>query len=250
MRVAAGDLSTSRSAIQTARKACESHHGEELDALEATVSAQLAMQEEQAKTLAARPALLAAGYTEEQLTREGMLPICKERNRMPIRRHASKLLDGEKAAEALPYVWDCDEKVLYQEQPQTLAACKSRELDFTMIRDENGNDVGACTMSAQLIEEERLRKTCKVGPAAKIVTAEDGWVMATCLAAITKVLKSPATAEFPGMFDGDRKPSSADGCTKVYTSYVDAQNAFGAKIRTNYVCTYDPRTGGVTTKLR
>lgn len=235
-RVAAGDPNASRGAIQVARDACKSLRADELAALEAGV----AKQEADAKAKAAYPALLAAGYKPEQLTRASILPICKAKDRQPVEMVASNV-QGE------PHYWDCDRNVLFQDRPQTPADCEAKKLDFTTTRDENGKDVGACKMSAERIDEDRLRKACKVGPAAKIQPADAAEVIAMCRMAVERVLKSPKSAEHPGIFDQDGKPVSKDGCTTVYASYVDAQNGFGATIRTRYLCTYDPRTGVAST---
>jgi len=49
-------------------------------------------------------------------------------------------------------------------------------------------------------------------------------------------LKAPSTAEFPGVFDGKLDHVTALGNqTYRIVSYVDAQNSFGAKIRTKFV---------------
>jgi hypothetical protein len=49
-------------------------------------------------------------------------------------------------------------------------------------------------------------------------------------------LKSPSTAEFPGVFDGKLDHVTALGNqTYRIVSYVDAQNSFGAKIRTKFI---------------
>lgn len=98
-------------------------------------------------------------------------------------------------------------------------------------------------------EDDQLRKACKAGTSAHLQKADEIDVKVMCHMAVEKLLKSPKSAEFPGAFDDDKKPSSPDGCTTVYPSYVDAQNAFGAKIRTNYICVYDPRTGVATPTL-
>lgn len=72
--------------------------------------------------------------------------------------------------------------------------------------------------------------------------ADKAEVIGLCRVAVERLLKAPRSAEHPGIFDHDGTPTSPDGCVTVYASYVDAQNAFGAKLRTRYVCTYDPRT--------
>ncbi len=45
-------------------------------------------------------------------------------------------------------------------------------------------------------------------------------------------LKAPRSAKFPWV-----KKASFDGSLAILKSYVDAQNSFGAMIRTNYICT-------------
>jgi hypothetical protein len=48
-------------------------------------------------------------------------------------------------------------------------------------------------------------------------------------------LKSPSTAEFPGVFDGAMDHvERLDDHQYMITSYVDSQNGFGAVVRTNY----------------
>lgn len=98
-------------------------------------------------------------------------------------------------------------------------------------------------------DDAALHKSCKV-PAAKSLQAIDPSDMKIqCRDIVRDRLKAPSTADFPGIFDADSRPTSADGCVMVYASYVDAQNSFGAKIRTKYVCTYDPRTGLLNVNL-
>jgi len=238
-KIASGNPSAARVAIESARLTCRSMRVADLTALEAEVQ----KQENEAITMAARPALLAAGYTQEQFTRATILPVCKSKDRMP-REMSAREVSGA------PHYWACDPEVLYQETPQTPASCEARKLEFATIQDENGRSVGACKKSAEGVAEEQLRKACKVSATAPIHVADPGEVKARCQRAVESLLKAPKTAEFPGMFDVDGKPVSADGCITVYSSHVDAENAFGAKLRTKYVCTYDPRTGVATTKLQ
>lgn len=49
-------------------------------------------------------------------------------------------------------------------------------------------------------------------------------------------LKSPSTAEFPGIFDGKLDNTFKDGTTYSVTSYVDAQNSFGGTNRIGFTC--------------
>ena len=64
-----------------------------------------------------------------------------------------------------------------------------------------------------------------------------------CEQAIEERLRSPRSARFPwNMSDGAaRQP---DG-SYMLRSYVDAQNGFGAEIRTDFVCRGTPTDGGV-----
>ena len=58
---------------------------------------------------------------------------------------------------------------------------------------------------------------------------------------VEKQLRSPSTASFPSQPD---RQSYVDTCTWEVLSYVDAQNAFGATVRTRYfiMMHYDPET--------
>ncbi|MFE0142190.1 hypothetical protein [[Kitasatospora] papulosa] len=54
-------------------------------------------------------------------------------------------------------------------------------------------------------------------------------------------LKSPGTAEFPGVTDGDYAKTTVLSDVKPWkykvTGVVDSQNSFGATVRSNYTCT-------------
>jgi len=66
---------------------------------------------------------------------------------------------------------------------------------------------------------------------------QDKATMATvqCRNYMRATLRSPSTADFPGMFSGS--VSSALGNNRyLLREYVDAQNAYGATIRSNYEC--------------
>ncbi|MCA9643405.1 MAG: hypothetical protein KC492_22050 [Myxococcales bacterium] len=234
-QLAKNDPTATRAAIESARTVCKSYRAADI----ATLEAEAEKREVIARAEAARPLLLAAGYKPEQLSRATMLPVCKAKNRMPVEMVAPGMT-GE------PHYWDCDRDVLYQESPQTPASCEARKLEFTTVLDEEGKRVGACKMSAEAKEAERLRAACKVPKGAEIHAADATEVQVLCQTTVRSHLKSPSSAEFPGLMDSDSKPTSIDGCTTVYASWVDARNSFGAKIRTKYVCTYDPRTGIAT----
>lgn len=49
-------------------------------------------------------------------------------------------------------------------------------------------------------------------------------------------LRSPSTADFPGVFDGrGDHVKRVEGQTYMIVSWVDSQNAFGATIRTEFI---------------
>lgn len=56
-----------------------------------------------------------------------------------------------------------------------------------------------------------------------------------------ETLKAPRSAKFPWV-----KKASFDGSLAILKSYVDAQNSFGAMIRTNYICTLRYKGGAPT----
>ena len=62
---------------------------------------------------------------------------------------------------------------------------------------------------------------------------------------IKKILKSPSSAEFPGGFFSPFEDWSFSKNGTIYTvsSYVDAQNSFGAMIRSQFTITYEWKDG-------
>lgn len=54
---------------------------------------------------------------------------------------------------------------------------------------------------------------------------------------VEKKLKSPSTAEFPGVTEKDKHITDLGGGKYKINSWVDSQNGFGATIRTNFSCT-------------
>lgn len=91
--------------------------------------------------------------------------------------------------------------------------------------------------------EGEVRAGCKLAPTAPVFVVDDADQIDQCRAMIREGLKVPGSADFPGPSDDTRKLISDDGCNRIYQSYVDAQNAFGVKVRTRYECKFDPRTG-------
>lgn len=57
-----------------------------------------------------------------------------------------------------------------------------------------------------------------------------------------QVLRTPSTAEFPGVttvMTDDRITIDVVGTDILYRSWVDAQNGFGAQVRSRFTCTMD-----------
>lgn len=70
--------------------------------------------------------------------------------------------------------------------------------------------------------------------APKPATANPHTVWRICQERASAALKAPASADFPSY---DEHAMSHSGSLWVVKSYVDAQNSFGAQIRTRYECT-------------
>lgn len=63
---------------------------------------------------------------------------------------------------------------------------------------------------------------------------DDNGAIAICRTFVKRQLKSPSTAGFSS------ERATNDGATWTVTGSVDAENSFGAKLRTAYVCTVRP----------
>ncbi len=79
--------------------------------------------------------------------------------------------------------------------------------------------------------------TAPVGRSSSASTAEGDKAMAyaMCQDFVKQRLKAPSTADFPWSYD-DKVAELGGGRWQV-RGYVDAQNGFGAQIRSNFVCT-------------
>lgn len=76
----------------------------------------------------------------------------------------------------------------------------------------------------------------KIAAYTKLSAEEKSVCQELCEAYIPKLLKSPSTAKF--CKDSDYEFSKENGIIKAQ-GYVDAQNSFGAIIRSNFLLTYD-----------
>lgn len=61
--------------------------------------------------------------------------------------------------------------------------------------------------------------------------------------AVSARLRAPSTARFPGMFRDGVSVRRTGECGFVVTGYVDAQNGFGAQIRSQFIVTLRGPTG-------
>lgn len=72
----------------------------------------------------------------------------------------------------------------------------------------------------------------------------------TCTELVSKNLKAPATAQYPDSLEetqnGDLTGTGETGF--IWNGHVDAQNSFGANLRTPFVCASDPGTFTVRLK--
>ena len=64
-----------------------------------------------------------------------------------------------------------------------------------------------------------------------------------------QMLKSPSTADFPGITAQGVSVTHEPPCSYIIRAYVDAQNGFGATVRTPYTATMtrNPETGAWAT---
>jgi len=79
-------------------------------------------------------------------------------------------------------------------------------------------------------DEEKEKPASVVAEAPKMPTSEDAFYMSQVF--VKEILKSPGSAEFP--FIDEAKIWSFQDSTFVIKSYVDAQNAYGALLRSKY----------------
>lgn len=66
-----------------------------------------------------------------------------------------------------------------------------------------------------------------------------GDAMTACKYAIKDALVAPSTARFPGPFSADFTQPHYVGGKWAWATRVDSQNAFGARLRGDFLCTID-----------
>lgn len=91
-----------------------------------------------------------------------------------------------------------------------------------------GNGQQQTEMAAKMAEKERRRAAFNANPEAASLSA-----IRFCKDAVKRELKAPASADFEFMPKVERSDINE---TYMISSYVDAINSFGAKVRTNFFC--------------
>ncbi|MGW9597382.1 hypothetical protein ACWHLZ_44780 [Streptomyces chartreusis] len=92
-------------------------------------------------------------------------------------------------------------------------------------------------LTAAIVITSGLLTACDTGDGDPL--SESAAVM--CEDFVTQRLKSPGTAEFPGVWDADYAVTKVLSDTKPWkyevTGVVDSENSFGGIVRSEYVCT-------------
>ncbi len=132
----------------------------------------------------------------------------------------------------------------------TLAGCRSakQKAEYEEKRKalvaENAAKAAAEKAAHDLLEG-KLRKTCN-SKTVKMPTTSA--VVAACQDNISGRYQS---VDFPGLFTrsgSDEVSLVPNNCAVSFTSWFEGKNAFGQKVRTNYTCTWNPRTESVTVR--
>ncbi len=124
---------------------------------------------------------------------------------------------------------------------------EERDADAVVAAQASASQADAAAQLEALQEpwKVKTRKACGLKPGATIYPATVRELAKMCRGLVEQGLKVPGSGEFPDLPSETetRGMGSADGCHYSLDSYVDATNAFGMKVRTQYRCTYDPTTG-------
>lgn len=78
---------------------------------------------------------------------------------------------------------------------------------------------------------------------------DDGTFAVKCEDAARQQLKSPSTAKFPSASEEIGAVQNFEGGKKSWMGWVDSQNSFGATIRTEFLCTFEPAKQDVEVAL-
>jgi hypothetical protein len=89
---------------------------------------------------------------------------------------------------------------------------------------------------------EEVRASQRTAYRARNLSSLQGDVRINCENLIKQGLKAPGTAKFGGWYDGAEYSYDAEEGTAWYASYVDAENVFGALLRSQFACSYSMET--------
>jgi len=78
--------------------------------------------------------------------------------------------------------------------------------------------------------------------------ARDFMAYDACKDAVKEQLKAPSTADFQGSTDVDYRTTGGENITIL--GWVDAQNSFGAKLRSNFTCSMDVSKDGAASNVQ
>ena len=78
-------------------------------------------------------------------------------------------------------------------------------------------------------------------------TTRDFLAYDACQDAVSQQLKAPGSADFQSSFDAGY---ANDGSTVTVTGWVDAQNSYGAKLRSTWTCTAEVDDQGNTSNVQ
>lgn len=95
-------------------------------------------------------------------------------------------------------------------------------------------------------ESQDLAEASSEAPAVPEASGERisvGLFLVKCRSAVKAQLKSPATAKFPGSLESAAEASETEAGERTWSGHVDSENGFGAVVRTDFVCRYDPADG-------
>lgn len=133
------------------------------------------------KTVRAWPALRAAGYTKEQLTRDLMAPVCQTRGLYPVEMVASNVAGG-------PHYWDCEPNAVFGTMYLDARDCEARKLEHTTIVDDSGKTVGVC-------RKPQAGAVAIDAPAGLMRIKQGAWVGATTKAKLEKAVELVASGD-------------------------------------------------------
>ncbi len=133
------------------------------------------------------------------------------------------------------------DQMLYRPFEGTLSATEDESISVWIDR-LSAEEVEARKIEAEAAAEKKLREET-----IEILRDKEVEVRSICKNIVKRSLRAPSTAKFPGIFNTSETYSYDPSLgTAVFTSYVDAQNGFGAMLRNRFACSYSLESNTVT----